>query len=231
MHPGSRDRVESALPRDGELLVHEALGQSGVAERGEAVVVTDEVGAALPFELTGEPLPAVEPDLDVEGEPGLEPGAEEAEDGVEVVLVDVETLARSEAKPSFAPVRRAVVLEAHAGLDGAKGADEAALDRMLLEQAMGESLFVGPTPLEVAHGSLVFEGLAQRSLPDAFAGRQRIAFEIEQTHPGAEQQPMHAALHDQRQQSPAEHQSIEAVRTVNTASEHFEGLTATPFLQ
>src|SRR5713226_1165725 len=162
---GRVDGAESTLPRDRELLVHESLSQSGVAERGEAVVVTDEVGAALPFELTGEPLPAVEPDLDVEGKPGLEPGAEEAEDGVKVVLVDVEALARPQTKTSFAWVRRAVVLEAHAGLDGAEGADQASLDRMLLEQSVGQSLFVGSGPLEVAHGPLLLDGLAQRSLP------------------------------------------------------------------
>jgi hypothetical protein len=50
---------------------------------------------------------------------------------------------------------------------------------MLLEQPRGQSLLFGSEPLEVAHGGLMLEGLAQRSLPDAFTGRERIAFEVE----------------------------------------------------
>src|SRR6266851_3367280 len=212
------DAFLAALQARGELALEVVVNASTAEEAHDVGTVevqhrvTDEVGAALPFELTGEPLPAVEPDLDVEGKPGLEPGAEEAEDGVKVVLVDVEALARPQTKTSFAWVRRAVVLEAHAGLDGAEGADQASLDRMLLEQSVGQSLFVGSGPLEVAHGPLLLDGLAQRSLPDAFTGRERIALEVEQAHSGVEQQPVHAALHDQRQQSPAEHQPVEAVQ-------------------
>jgi hypothetical protein len=83
---------------------------------------------------------------------------------------------------------------------------------MLLEQPMGQSLLVGSGPLEVAHGPLMLEGLSQRSLPDAFTGRERIAFEVEQAHSGVEQQSVHTALHDQRKQSPAEHEPVEAVQ-------------------
>ncbi len=75
---------------------------------------------------------------------------------------------------------------------------------------MGQSLLVGAGPLEVAHGPLLLDGLAQRSLPDTLARCQRIAFEIEQAHSGVEQQPVHSALHDQGQQDPAEHHSVEA---------------------
>jgi hypothetical protein len=51
------------------LLIHQALGEERVAERREAVVDALEVGSALTFELAGEPLAAVEANLDVEREP------------------------------------------------------------------------------------------------------------------------------------------------------------------
>jgi hypothetical protein len=53
----ARDRIEHALPADRELLVEEALGECGIAERREAVVVALEVRAALARELAGEPFP------------------------------------------------------------------------------------------------------------------------------------------------------------------------------
>jgi hypothetical protein len=49
------------------LTVHQALGQGGVAQPGKAVVVTGEVGDPAALQLAGQPLAAVEPNLDIEG--------------------------------------------------------------------------------------------------------------------------------------------------------------------
>lgn len=122
----SCERVEQALPGDRQLLVDQALSESGVAEFGKAVVMADEVNTAFALQLAGKPLTAVEPDLDVERKPGLEPRTEEAEDGVEIVLVDVEALSRPQAQSSCAGVCRAVILKAHAGFEDAQRTDQAA---------------------------------------------------------------------------------------------------------
>src|SRR5206468_1279139 len=150
--------------------VHPALGEGGVAETGEAVVVAEEVVAALLLELARQPLAPVEADLDVEGEPGLEAGAHEAEDRVSPVLVDVQALARPQAEPPLGAVLGAVVLEAHAGLDDGERADEAPLDRVLLEQAPCEVLLARRGELQVAHGAVELGRLGERRLLDALAG-------------------------------------------------------------
>ena len=122
---------------------------------GEAVVVTREIGVPAPLELARQPLAAIEADLHVEGEPGLQPGAHEPEDRVEEVLVDVQALARTQAQPALARVGRAMVLEAHAGLDGPEGTDQPLLDRMLREQFARQVLLVDRSGLQVANGPLL----------------------------------------------------------------------------
>src|SRR5574341_1568139 len=119
---------ERPRPGDGELPIHQALGEGGIAESGEGLVLPLEVGVAAAVELLGQPLAAVEGDLDVEGEPGLQASAEEAEVGVAVILVDVQAGPAPQAQAALVPVRGAVVLEAATGLEGLEGADQALVD-------------------------------------------------------------------------------------------------------
>ena len=70
-----------------------SLRAQDVGEPREAVI-SPLVRDVLAVECLGQPLASVEADLDVEGEPGLEPDVHEAEPRVKVVVVEVEALAR-----------------------------------------------------------------------------------------------------------------------------------------
>jgi hypothetical protein len=201
--------VEGARPRHGELLVHQALGAGRVAQPGEPVVVPAEVAGAAAFELVGEPLPAVEADLDGEREPRLEAGVEEPEDAVAVVLVDVEALPRPEPEAAFMRIRRAVVLEAHAGLEGLERADQAFVHRVFGKQASCEGLLVDGAGLQVAHGAVVVDRFPERGGLDAFTRGQDVGLEVQEGDIGAGQEGVHASLHDQRQEGPAKHEAVE----------------------
>jgi len=94
--------IQRRPPGDGELAVHQALGQGGVAQPCKAVVATGEVGGSAALQLAGQPLAAVEPNLDIEGKPGLDAAADETKARVEIVLVQVQALSRLKRKPLWA---------------------------------------------------------------------------------------------------------------------------------
>jgi len=89
--------VQHCRPIGRELLEHQALSQCGIAQPGEAVVSLPHVGPTCILQLTCEPLPTVDADLDAEREPRLDAGIHEPEARVYVVLVQVQALA-SQAK-------------------------------------------------------------------------------------------------------------------------------------
>src|SRR5437870_4703648 len=83
---GLRNAAERARPSDGELSVHELLGELRVSELREAVVIPAKVRPSSLAQVPGQPLATVDADLDGEREPGLEAGADEAEERMQVVL-------------------------------------------------------------------------------------------------------------------------------------------------
>src|SRR3990172_5243517 len=205
----SGEGIEGARPGDGELVIHQPLGAGGVPQPREGVIVAAELDP-LALEVRGEPLPAVEADLDGEGEPGLQAGAEEAEDPVPVVLVDVETLPGPKAEAALVGIRRAVILEAHAGFDRLEGADQALVHGVFGEQAAGEGLLVYRAGLQVADGAVVLERLAQRRCLDAFAGRQDIRLEVEEGDLGPRQDGVHPPRPHQGNEGAPKHEAVEA---------------------
>ncbi len=126
-------------------MVGQTLGQLRVAEPSEAIVVTLEVGSALSLKLSGQPLAAVQTDLDIEGKPGLDAGVDPPELGMDVVLVEMEALARPQFQPALAAILGEVVLEAAARLHDGEHANQPRVDGMLLKQLLRKSLFVGRT--------------------------------------------------------------------------------------
>src|SRR6185312_7307425 len=193
-----------------QLLVGQALCELGVAESGEAVVVAFEVGFALGLELSSQPLATVETDLDVEGKPGLNACVHPTELGMEVVLVEMEALARPQFQPALARVLREVVLKAATGLDDGEHADQSRVDRMLLEELSSERLFIRRARFQMPDRPILLTGLCQRSILEPLAGGPNEVFEAEQLHPGPLEESVHAALADERDQGAAEHQPVKA---------------------
>jgi hypothetical protein len=202
----ARDAREHRWPFGFELLVEQSLREGQVADAREAVVVTMVVRAALALELALQPLTAVEADLDVEREPGLDPSAHEPEQRVNPVLVDVETLARSELETSLRRILRAVVLERHARLQRRERTDNALLDRMRGENLARGVLLADAAGREVLDRSL----FGARGLLHAFGGREREVLEIEKPYRGAIQEVEHAVVAHQREQVAAKHHPIES---------------------
>src|SRR5678816_1277136 len=85
-------QVQRSWPADLQLLIHQALGVLDVGDPGEAVLATL-IGDALAIERARQPLATVEPDLDLEREPGLYSDVHEAEHGMLEVVVQVQALA------------------------------------------------------------------------------------------------------------------------------------------
>jgi hypothetical protein len=75
-----------------QLLVKQGLGLSNVFQPGEGVFAFAVVQAGL-IHLASKPLAAIEADVDAEREPGLDARVHEAEDGMNLVMIKVYTLA------------------------------------------------------------------------------------------------------------------------------------------
>src|SRR5213075_1462986 len=86
------DAIEQPWPAGAQLPVHQALRLGEVGDLDEAVVSAF-VGQACVVHLAGEPLAAVDADLDAEWEPGLDPSIHEAEHGIDDVVIVVQALA------------------------------------------------------------------------------------------------------------------------------------------
>ena len=204
------DGGEGARPVEGELLVHEALGECDIPQRREAVVVALEVARALAPELLSKPLTTVEADLNVEREPGLQAGAHEAKPRMEEVLVDVEALAGTQPEPALVAVRRHVVLEGDAGLQRGQDADEPFLDGGLGEKTSCEILLADRARCDVADRTVEALRLGQRRGLDALGGVGDVLLEVEQSHTGTFQEVEHPVLAPELQQRSAKHKAVEA---------------------
>ena len=88
------DAVEQLGPFGLELTIHQALSFRPVGNPGKAVVLLQVVETSG-LHLACQPFSAIKTDLNGEGEPGLDAGIEEAEDGVNLVVVEKQTFARA----------------------------------------------------------------------------------------------------------------------------------------
>lgn len=113
------------------------------------------------------------------------------------VVVDVQTLARAELQPPLFRVLRAVVLEAHAGLDGGERTDEPRLrERMLGEQRPREVFLARSRRFEIARRPTQPLRRRERGLLHSLAGLEREVLEIEQPGLRARQEHMHPTVTD-----------------------------------
>jgi hypothetical protein len=142
------------------LLVEEGLGGGDVFQPGKGIVAPHVAEPGL-IQLAGEPLAAVEADVDAEGEPGLDAGVHEAEDGMDLVVVQVQALALAVADLQLAGLVVLVDLEGHAGIDAAQHADEAFADVVAGGDLPGDVLFAVLGRIEVTDLAAQLLRLAQ----------------------------------------------------------------------
>ena len=84
--------LSSLGPLGFELTIHQALSLAPVGNPRKAVVLL-QVFETSGLHLSCQPFSAVEADLNGEGKPGLDAGIEEAEDGMNLVVVEEQTFA------------------------------------------------------------------------------------------------------------------------------------------
>ena len=165
---------------------------------------------AIRLSPSGQPLAAVEADLDVEREPGLNAGVHEPEARMKEVLVEVKTLAGDEPQAPLAPILGAVVFEAHARLDHREGADESFLHRMLGQELPRKLLLAGLAGGQVELRSTQRTNIGQCGRFQLLGGALDVVLEVQESHAGALQEVEHPVRTHERQQSSTEDQPVEA---------------------
>jgi hypothetical protein len=100
---GTGPAIEDFDPREFGEAVGEALCRIGIVEVGEGVVSLDEAELSVSH-LPGQPIVAVDVNLDGEGEPGLDADVHQAEFGIEVVVVEnaLRSPGEGQTRPSLA---------------------------------------------------------------------------------------------------------------------------------
>lgn len=152
--------VEGFGPVEIHLLVHEGLGFGGVAQLGEAVVPTA-VGKAFAIHGSRQPFAAVETDLDREGQPALNAGVHEAEEGVDQVMIECQTFTETRNEFQFLNVPVAMDIETATGLDTGEDSDQSGGDPVALGDLASESFFVGIAGRKILDGPPLFASGAQ----------------------------------------------------------------------
>ena len=142
IHPAGQGR-EDARPVSFDETVGHPLGAGGIVD-GDEGVVDLAIADVVPVHLPGQPVVAVEADLDGEREPGGDANVQEAELAIDEVEVQTQALAagRNDARPTLAVGQ----LEALAGLDGRQDAHQTFADGVAPEH--------GPNAVLLADGAV-----------------------------------------------------------------------------
>lgn len=205
--PGQRRQHRWPIGRP--LGIRKALSSRDVAHTQQAIIALF-VGDPFLGQLSGQPLAAVEANLDVEGEPGLEPEVHEAELRMEMVVIVMQALAW--AHEEFALARRSVGSNfvAEAGFGGAEDADEARGDAVALgEGACVGFLIAAAKGFERSAGGL---GQFKGGLANLLGGTLDVGREVFERDAEGKQKAGHASGEGQGPQGAAEAESIEAVK-------------------
>lgn len=152
----SRNLLEDEMPGKTGELVGNPLRVVGILKPVESVVHLSEAGPGQ-FQLASKPVVPVDVDLDGEWEPRLNAHVDEAKVGVEVVEVQAKAFApgRTQSRPVLAKCD----LEAVAGLNGCKNADEALADTVSLGDFASQLFLASPLlEVDVGSGQLVGHG-------------------------------------------------------------------------
>src|SRR6202022_4393144 len=105
----------------------EGLGLGGVLKPGEGVVPAHVTQLGL-IHLPSQPFATVDANVDMEGKPGLDARVHETENRVDLIVIQMQTLARTVADLQLPGQMILDDLEGHARIDAAQDADGTFLD-------------------------------------------------------------------------------------------------------
>jgi hypothetical protein len=114
-----------------------------------------------------QPFLSVETDLNGEREPSLNAGIEKAEDGVDLVVVEEQALARAYLQLQFFRQAIAMDLELPTGFQRAEHADQSAEHAILDQDVAGDGLFIDVAGMEILHWPSTSSGFSQGSFLQA----------------------------------------------------------------
>lgn len=213
-HPGvvrvelSGDSIESLGPSGLELLIHEFLSCRNILDPRKAVL-PPAVRQSLLVHLAGEPLPAVHADLDREGEPCLDPGVHEAEDGVDEVVVQEQALASARNELELLQVPVSVDLVSDAGLDCREETDEALANAVSLSDPQGNRFLVRSAALKVFDRPMEPTGFSERGFLEPLRHRLCKSAEVLEQDPPFPKETHHAGNECKLTKSSPEDQPVE----------------------
>ena len=134
-----------------------------VFQPGKGVVAPHIVEFGL-IHLARQPLAAVDADINPEGKPGLDAGVHEAEDRVDLIVIQVQALALAVMDFQFAGLPILGHLEGHAGVDAAQHADQSGADAVAGRNFASNVLFAIAGGVEIADLAAQALGWLQRGL-------------------------------------------------------------------
>jgi len=160
--------------------------------------------------LAGQPFPAVQADVDVEGEPGLDAGVHEAEDRVDLVVVQMQALARPVAHLQLPALGVGDDLERHAGIDAAQDADQPLLDVVAGGDRAGDVLLAILPGVEIADLAPQVPRLVERGLVHLRADLLAVVAEVLQEHAPVPQEAPQPRRVGQAAQAAAQEDAVQA---------------------
>jgi hypothetical protein len=205
------DRVENRRPGGPQLGIHQGLGFGEIFDPGEAVIFPL-VAQTGPIHLAGQPFPAIETNLDGEGEPALDSGVHEPEDGIVPVMVEKQAFAPAGVEFQFFRLPVPIQLIALTGLHGSQDADQAFFDPILLGNLSGYFFLVDLGGIQVHNGTFWALGLGAGGGFQLGALLLREFTEVFQEDPHMPEGVKHSTFNCQNSQSAPQDQTIEATQ-------------------
>ena len=194
--------------------VEQGLGSRPVLDLHQTVALAP-IGQTLAIQLAAEPFPTIEANINLEGEPGLEPQMHQPEVRVETVEVKMQALTGLQRQAQQVVGVAAVHAEGFAGLYPSQQGDGAAGQSLRGGYLAGQRFLILLVTGKVVVGTPQFRRPGFGSRANALAGLAHKRFEVQQPHVA----PGEITLHDrgviERAQGAAQPQAVVAGEMTN----------------
>jgi hypothetical protein len=192
-----------------ELLQAQALGGRKILNPSKTIIPSS-ITDTGPVHLPGEPFPTIQINLNGKGKPGLNPGVDETEFGMNLIVVEMETLAWSLLEFEFEGLTVFENIVGEAGFHARQDANKSLLDPVPLGDVLGHVFFAGFTGREVADFPAGVLGQEQRGGFELLGHGVGMVSEVFQENLGAPQIAHHPLDKQEGTQESVEDQTIKA---------------------
>lgn len=205
------EAVQRPDPSGAQLTIHQFLGFIEPRDPRETVFKTAVLDAS-PVHLACQPFAAVEADLNVEGEPGLDTGIHEAKLGINKVVINKQASSGAELEIQFLGAGVGGDLVAHARFDAGDYGDQSVGNPVFGGDFLSHSLLVGVRGTQVNDGTFLSEGCSAGSVSELLGNFLDISTEIFEQYLPVPEEALHSPRIDNRAQGATQDQSVEAIK-------------------